>query len=182
MGTVEKLVTGAEESPWAPIIHDVLVAADVRQVSYVPDAGHTRLIRLCEETGTMRTVVLTTEEEGVAMSVGAWIGGQRSVLLMQSSGVGNCVNMFSMLANCRAPFLSIVTMRGEYHEFNPWQVPMGSATGQAFEMMGVKTIRVERLEDLGDLMASAATMAFSGDQAIAVLLPQRLLGAKKWVK
>lgn len=182
MGAVNTNGAGAEDSPWAPIIHDVLVRADVRQVSYVPDAGHTRLIRMCEETGTMRTVVLTTEEEGVALSAGAWLGGQRAVLLMQSSGVGNCVNMFSMIANCRAPFLTIVTMRGEYHEFNPWQVPMGSATEQAFEMMGVRTIRVNTLDELGDLMASAAAMAFNGDQAIAVLLPQRLLGAKKWVK
>jgi sulfopyruvate decarboxylase TPP-binding subunit len=40
----------------------------------------------------MRAVPLTTEEEGVALSA----GGQRGVLLMQSSGVGNCVNMLSL--------------------------------------------------------------------------------------
>src|SRR5690348_3729872 len=96
-------------SPWAPIIHKRLVAADVRQVTYVPDAGHTRLIELCAETPTIVSTVLTTEEEGVAIAAGAWLGGQRSVLLMQSSGVGNCVNMLSLIASCRFPFLTIVT-------------------------------------------------------------------------
>ena len=170
-----------QASPWARIIYDVLTGAGVRQVSYVPDAGHARLIELFRADPGLTTVVLTTEEEGVALSVGAWLGGQRSVLLMQSSGVGNCVNMLSLLASCRTPFLTIVTMRGEWGEFNPWQTPMGQATPQAFEMMGVKVVRVDRLDDLEDAVSAAADMAFESDQAYAVLLSQRLLGRKKWV-
>jgi len=104
------------------------------------------------------------------------------VLLMQSSGVGNCINMLSLIGACRLPFLTIVTMRGEYAEFNPWQVPMGSATQAALELMGVTVVRVEHLEDLADAMLSATTMAFESNQAIAILLSQRLLGAKKWMK
>jgi sulfopyruvate decarboxylase TPP-binding subunit len=90
--------------------------------------------------------------------------------------------MLSMIASCRMPFLAVVTMRGEFAEFNPWQMPMGRATEQAFEMMGVRTIRIDRLDDLADQMSSATTMAFESDQAIAIILSQRLLGAKKWVK
>jgi len=169
-------------SPWAPIIFDALADAGVAQVSYVPDAGHSRLIRLCHDAQGMDAIVLTTEEEGIAIAAGAWLGGARSALLMQSSGVGNCINMFSLLASGRFPFLTIVTMRGEFHEFNPWQVPMGRATPQALAIMGVIVLRVERLEDLAAIMSSATTMAFESDQAIAVLLSQSLLGAKKWVK
>lgn len=167
-------------SPWAQIIHDALVDADVRQITYVPDAGHARLIDLVREADTIKTTVLTTEEEGVAIGAGAWIGGERSVLLMQSSGVGNCVNMLSLIASCRIPFLTVVTMRGEWGEFNPWQVPMGRATPEAFEIMGVRVIRVERLDELADVMANATRMAFEGEQAIAVILSQRMLGRKKW--
>ena len=169
-------------SPWAPIIHRALVAADVRQATYVPDAGHARLIQLLRATPSIVTTVLTTEEEGIAMAAGAWAGGQRSVLLMQSSGVGNCINMLSLIASCHMPFLTVVTMRGEYSEFNPWQAPMGRATETVLQAMGVQTVRVERLDDLEDLMASATTMAFESDQAVAIILSQRLLGAKKWVK
>jgi sulfopyruvate decarboxylase alpha subunit len=167
-------------APWAPIIHRVLIDAGVRQAAYVPDAGLARLIEMLKATPGVSTVSLTTEEEGVALTAGAWLGGQRAVILMQSSGVGNCVNMLSLLASSRFPFFAIVTMRGEWAEFNPWQVPMGRATQQAFEMMGVRVFRVDDVSDLQDTVAAAAATAFDSDQPIAVLLSQRMLGRKKW--
>ncbi len=97
-------------------------------MGYVPDAGHKRLIELCQADARMRSVVLSTEEEGIGLAAGAWLGGQRSVLLMQSSGVGNIINALAMVRECRFPLLVLVTMRGENGEFNPWQVPMGQAT------------------------------------------------------
>ena len=169
-------------APWARTLYDALVAADVRQVTYVPDAGHARLIDLVRATKAIKATVLTTEEEGVAIAAGAGLGGERSALLMQSSGVGNCVNMLSLIASCRMPFLTIVTMRGEWAEFNPWQVPMGRATPEALQIMGVRVMRVDRLEDLAEVMSAAAAMAFESEQAIAVLLSQRLLGRKTWVE
>ncbi|MHB1204147.1 MAG: phosphonopyruvate decarboxylase [Rhodospirillaceae bacterium] len=175
-------MTADAASPWGRIIFDALTAADVRQVTYVPDAGHARLITLCREAPGMTATVLTTEEEGVAIAAGAWLGGQRAALLMQSSGVGNCVNMFSLIASCRLPFLSVVTMRGEWDEFNPWQEPMGRATPQAFEIMGVRVMRVEKIEDLAGVMSAATAAAFQEEQAVAVILAQRLLGRKKWVE
>lgn len=183
MSVVSETESGAHaDSPWAPIIFDAFQQAGIKQVSYVPDAGHARLIRMCSAAEDMTSVVLTTEEEGIAVCAGAWLGGQRSALLMQSSGVGNCINMLSLLASCRIPFLTVVTMRGEFQEFNPWQVAMGRATPTALEIMGVTVVRVDRLEDLPAIMASATTMAFESDQAIAILLSQSMLGAKKWLK
>lgn len=170
-----------EASPWARIIYDELMAAGVRQMTYVPDAGHARLIQLFQATPEVRSTVLTTEEEGVAIAAGAWAGGHRSVLLMQSSGVGNCVNMLSLIASCRMPFVAIVTMRGEWAEFNPWQAPMGRATSQALGIMDVRTIRVDRLDELADAVSAAATLAFDSNQAVALLLSQKLLGRKTWV-
>jgi sulfopyruvate decarboxylase TPP-binding subunit len=100
---------------------------------------------------------------------------------MQSSGVGNCINMLSLISNCRMPLLALVTMRGEWAEFNPWQVAMGRATPEALELMGVLTFRVDRPEDAAEVVQAAAQMAFDSDQAVAVLLSQRMLGRKKWV-
>jgi sulfopyruvate decarboxylase alpha subunit len=169
-------------SPWARPIYEALVAGDIRQITYVPDAGHAHLINLVRESAAIKSTVLTTEEEGIAIAAGAWLGGERAALLMQSSGVGNCVNMLSLIANCRMPFLTIVTMRGEWGEFNPWQVPMGRATPAVFELMGVRVMRVTRIEEVADVMSAAITMAFDGEEAIAVLLSQRMLGRKKWVQ
>src|ERR1700732_614305 len=131
--------TTAETAPsWPEDIFSILQGFDVRQVPYVPDAGHSQLIERVLAAPSMRAVPLTTEEEGVALLAGAWAGGQRGVLLMQSSGVGNCVNMLSLTQVLRFPFLTLVTMRGEWGEFNPWQGPLGSTTAGEFEFCGGK--------------------------------------------
>ena len=167
---------------WREEIFAVLKRGGIRQVGYVPDAGHSRLIELCRADPEIRAVGLTSEEEGVALAAGAWLGGQRAALLMQSSGVGNCVNMLGMTKTCRFPLLMLVTMRGEWAEFNPWQVPMGSKTAAALELMDVLVHRVERAEDAAETVAAALDIAFDGSLAAAVLLSQRLIGAKRWVK
>ena len=171
-----------EPADWRDEIFAVLKRADIRQVGYVPDAGHARLIELIRGDREIRAVPLTSEEEGVALAAGAWLGGERAALLMQSSGVGNCVNMLSLTKNCRFPLVMLVTMRGEWAEFNPWQVPMGTKTQAALELMDVLVYRVERAEDAAETVAAAFDIAFNGDLATAVLLSQRLIGAKRWVK
>ena len=167
---------------WPATIHRTLKEYGVAQMSYVPDAGHSRLIELSHADPAIQTTVLTTEEEGVALSAGAWLGGDRAVVLMQSSGVGNCINMLSLLASCRFPFLTLVTMRGEWAEFNPWQIPMGRATAQAFEIMGVTVFRLEQPEDTEEVVSAACSLAFESDQPIAILISQRMLGRKKWTE
>ena len=167
---------------WRDEIFAALKAAAVRQVGYVPDAGHARLIERCQADPMTRAIALTSEEEGVALAAGAWLGGQRAALLMQSSGVGNCINMLAMAKACRFPLVMLVTMRGEWAEFNPWQVPMGATTQRALETMDVLVYRVERAEDAAPTVAAALDIAFNGSLATAVLLAQRLIGAKVWVK
>jgi sulfopyruvate decarboxylase alpha subunit len=168
-------------APWQADVFQVLKAANVRQMSFVPDAGHARLIEMFQADPEVQSTVLSTEEEGVALAAGAWLGGERSVLLMQSSGVGNCINMLSLMETCRFPFLTLVTMRGEWAEFNPWQVPMSRATAPVFEAIGVKVMRVERSEHAAETVEAAAALAFEGEQRLAVLFSQRMLGRKKWV-
>lgn len=167
---------------WPARIHAVLQALRIRQVAYVPDAGHARLIRLCEQDAGMTSAVLTTEEEGIALATGAWLGGERAIVLMQSSGVGNCINMLSLVQACRVPLAMIVTMRGEWGEFNPWQIPMGSTTCQSLELAGVTTYRVDREEEVEETVEVAVGGAFDTQTAVAVVLSQRLLGRKKWTR
>ena len=167
---------------WQDEVFSILKAGQVRQIAYVPDAGHSHVIRSAIADPEMRAVVLTTEEEGVASVCGAWLGGERAVLLMQSSGVGNCINMLSLVQNCRFPFLTIVTMRGEWAEFNPWQVPMSQAVEPVLAATGVKVYRVSSADEVADTAQAAADLAFGGDLAVAVLLSQKMIGRKVWVK
>src|SRR6266852_3665115 len=170
----------AAQQPWSDHIHRVFLDQQVRQVSYVPDSGHKRLIELVRADRQLRAIPLTTEEEGVALAAGAWLGGERSALLLQSSGVGNCVNALTLASNCGFPLLILVTMRGEWGEFNPWQIPMGQATPDTLRLAGVRTLRLERAEDALATVTAAAKLAFGGYGAVAVLIAQRMIGAKSF--
>ena len=162
--------------PWADEVHRELTRAGVRIVGYVPDAGHKRLIELCRADKSMRAVLLTTEEEGIGLAAGAWLGGGKSVLLMQSSGVGNVVNVLGILKTCRFPLAMVVTMRGEAGEFNAWQVPMGEGTPAAFETMGVAVTRASAAAEVAPLVAAA----LKDECATAVLISQKVIGIKSF--
>jgi sulfopyruvate decarboxylase TPP-binding subunit len=165
--------------PWPDRIHANFKRVGIRQVGYVPDTGHARLIALCQQDPEIADVVLTSEAEGAGLVAGAALGGQRAALLMQSSGVGNCINMFSLLPNCGFSCLILVTMRGEFADFNPWQVPMGSITEPVLKLCGFLTYRVEHAQDVDAVVASGCDMAFSGNLRIAILLSQRLVGHRR---
>jgi sulfopyruvate decarboxylase alpha subunit len=165
---------------WPEEIFAVLSEARISQVAYVPDAGHARLIDLCQADQRMRCVPLTSEEEGVALLSGAWLGGARGVLLMQSSGVGNCINMLSIVQECRFPFLTLVTMRGEWGEFNPWQLPMGQAVTGALTNAGVIVQHVDQAENVAEAVDAASRLAFDAYRAVAVTISQRIIGFKDW--
>ena len=170
------------DADWRDQIFDVLQGHDIRQVYHVPDAGHARLIEHCQRSNSIRTVALTTEEEGLALAAGAWLGGQRSVLLMQSSGVGNTINLMGLTKTLRFPFLTLITMRGDWGEFNSWQYPMGQGTPKVLEAMGVLLYSVDKADEVKVTVDAAARAAFNGGQAVAVLLRQKLIGIKDFGK
>jgi sulfopyruvate decarboxylase alpha subunit len=174
--------TPARSPAWQEAVFKVLKEGGVRQIAYVPDAGHSHAIRSAIADPDIEDVVLTTEEEGVALVSGAWLGGQRAVLLMQSSGVGNCINMLSLVQNCRFPFVALITMRGEWAEFNQWQVPMGRATAASLELMGITVVRAEDGDELVEVVDASLVSAFESDQSTAVLISQRMLGRKVWME
>ncbi len=170
------------KTSWPDTIFAHFRRVGIRQVGYVPDAGHSRLIRLCQDDANIADVVLTSEEEGVGLVAGAALGGQRAALLMQSSGVGNCINMFSLLRNCGFPCVVLVTMRGEFGEFNQWQVPMGAITADVLRLAGFLVYSVESADDIDDIVGAGCDMAFDGNLQVAILLSQRLIGRKQWVR
>ncbi len=163
---------------WADDVFDALVKSGVRQAAYVPDAGHTRLIARCHAAKHIAAVPLTTEEEGIALLAGAWLGGQRGVLLMQSSGVGNCINMLSLSRACEFPLLMLITMRGQWKEFNPWQLPMGRNSARILTAAGVACVGVDKPGRVGAVVAKAARDVFAKGGRRAVLLHQKLMARK----
>jgi sulfopyruvate decarboxylase alpha subunit len=171
-------IMATDAQNWPNLIFEKLREFDVRHVTYVPDSGHARLIELCHAANEINPTVLTTEEEGIGILAGAWLGGERGVLLMQSSGVGNCINTLSLARVCAFPLLMIVTMRGEWGEANPWQVPMGQIAADILRLAGAIVYEVTDPQAAAATVEAAARIAFNGNLTAAVLLSQRMLGAK----
>ena len=163
---------------WQDALYDLLRRYNVTQFAYVPDAGHRILIDRSLADPGVHSVALTTEEEGVALLAGADLGGARGVLLMQSSGAGTCINMLSLVRGGRFPMLMLVSMRGDFGEGNPWQFPMGQAVEPILEAMGVIVLRAETPDEVASTVEAALTMVFQSGNSVAVLLTQKLLGAK----
>jgi sulfopyruvate decarboxylase alpha subunit len=175
-------MTIAPQVAWPDRLFDTFKRAGIAQVGYVPDAGHARLIERCRADEGIRDVMLTTEEEGVAMAAGAWLGGARAALLMQSSGLGNCVNMLSLARTCRFPLLMVITMRGEWEEFNPWQEPRGSIVEPVLKLCDAEVHRARTPDEVEPLAERAVQQAFGDERIVAVLLSQQLIGKKVWTK
>jgi sulfopyruvate decarboxylase alpha subunit len=169
---------GASTAAWQDELYELLRRNGITQFCYVPDAGHAVLIDRSLADPDVHSIALTTEEEGIALCAGADLGGAHAVLLMQSSGVGNCINMLSLIKGGRFPFLTLISMRGSFGEGNPWQYAMGQATPAVLEAMGVIVLRAEQPDEVLDVVGAALTMVFKGGQSVAVLLTQRLIGAK----
>lgn len=172
------MASNKKDGNWQQQVYDLLRERDVTQFSYVPDAGHATLIDLSIADPDVHSIALTTEEEGIALAAGAHLGDARAVLLMQSSGVGNCINFLSLMKGGKFPLLTLVSMRGDFGEGNPWQMPMGQAVQPVLEAMGVICLSVEDEDDVIPTVGAAATMAYQAGDAVAVLLTQKLLGAK----
>jgi sulfopyruvate decarboxylase alpha subunit len=167
---------------WSKPVHKLFQEHDIEQVAIVPDAGHADLIHLCEADKKMSVIRLTSEEQGVSLLGGAWLGGKKGVLLMQSSGVGNCINMLSLSTSCQFPLLILVTMRGDHAEFNPSQVPMGDATETVLTAMGVLVRRADTHEDVVQEVSGALRMTYNTFRPMAVLIGQKVIGAKDFRK
>lgn len=163
---------------WPHQLYDALRAGGVSLFAYVPDGGHKVMINRAIDDQQATAIPLTTEEEGVALLCGAHLGDAKGVLLMQSSGAGNCINMLSLAAFGRFPILMIVTMRGEFGEQNPWQVPMGLATPAALKSIGVQCLRADTAQDVVPTATAALNMAYKSTMSTSLLLSQKLIGAK----
>jgi len=165
---------------WHAEVHHALRDAGVTVVAYVPDGGHKRLIELCAAEPRMRMVPLTTEAEGPCLLAGAWLGGERGVLLMQSSGLGNCINNFGLIKAGLFPFLTLITVRGSWGEANPWMLYMGRNSRPLLELADFHAYEVDHPEDAAPTVAAAAQMVFACSSGAGVLLTQRLTGAKRF--
>ncbi|MGE5360551.1 MAG: thiamine pyrophosphate-binding protein [Bacteroidales bacterium] len=164
------------EASWAVGVCAGLQASGCRHVVYVPDNPLSQVLSLiasrCPE---IRTTLATREEEAVGIAAGLALGGERTALMMQSSGVGNAVNgLASLLVAYQIPALLIVSMRGDPGEWNWAQVPMGRAVRPILDALGIQHLTVDRPDAVEEGVRASGALAFGTRHPAAVLLPRRL--------
>ncbi len=169
------------DTDWREGIHAILKKLEITLVVYVPDAGHAQLIEKCLDDTDMDCFPLVNEFEATGICTGAWLGGKRSCVLLQSSGVGNMINGLGLSKSTASPFFAITTMRGEWGEFNPWQISMGQSTQSVLEASGVIVNRAEREEDVLSVVEASAKLAFQSYVPVFALISQRITGAKVFI-
>ena len=165
---------------WRQEVHQTLRRAGITVVAYVPDGGHKALIELCAADSGMQLIPLANEAEGPCLLAGAWLGGRRGVLLMQSSGLGNCINNFGLIKAGMFPFLTLITLRGSWGEANTWMLYTGRTSQPLLELADFHVYRVDRPEDAAATVDAAAQTVFACSSGAGVLLTQRLTGAKQF--
>jgi sulfopyruvate decarboxylase alpha subunit len=170
----------AASAPWWEIVHERFKANGISLVVHVPDAALVGLIGACEADPEIELLQLTREEEGVGILSGAFLGGERGALLMQSSGLGNTINALGGLPMAyRIPFLILITLRGRLSEFNPSQVSAGRAVPKVLDALGIETASLDRLDEVGTLVDQAIYSAFSTSQPVALIASTLLTGGKR---
>ncbi len=165
---------------WAKHVADVLRRNDIRTFATVPDSIVSRVLEHLRADPQCRVVTVTREEEGVGLLSGAWLAGRRGALLMQNSGLGNCVNALASLnVASQIPLVLVMSHRGDLGEFNPAQVPMGQATGPVLDALGIRWIRPTSVAELEAQADGLVTLGYTRSLPVALVLPSELTGGKK---
>lgn len=167
---------GSAIPPWAVGVANGLWTAGCRHVVYVPDNPLSHILAaLRRDHGEVRATLATREEEAIGIAAGLHLGGSRSAVLMQSSGLGNTLNALgSLLIAYQIPVVMVVSMRGDPGEWNSAQVPMGRAVAPVLDAFGIQHLAVEREEEAFGIVLALAGLAFGTRTPSACLLPRRL--------
>jgi len=171
-------MTQTTQRSWQDTVYERLRHHGIDLFAYVPDGGHATTINRAIADPEAKAVPLSNEAEGVALVAGYHLGGGNGVLLQQASGVGNCINQFSLIPIGRFPFLTLITMRGEFGEQNEWQFPMGRAVEGCLAAIGFVGLKINDTDDIEPVIDAAFKSATRAKQGVGVMISQRLIGTK----
>jgi sulfopyruvate decarboxylase subunit alpha len=119
-------------------VYQGMKRAGINLVTSVPCVNLQELLALVGGDPDIIHLPVTREEEGVGICAGAWMGGLRPALLMQNSGLGNCINALASLDMLYGiPLLMIISHRGGVGEPIVGQVPMGRLTVPLLDAMNI---------------------------------------------
>lgn len=171
--------TASTARTWHAIVQRTLHANDVRLVLYVPDKVFTPLIKSLHADADFTTFATAREEEAVGILSGAWMGGRRGAVLMQTSGFGTIPNALASLAvPYQIPLIMFVSERGTLGEFNLGQAMVAKTMRPVLDSLGVETHTCTRLDELEFIVDRGIKQAVATQAPVAFILSPLLTGGK----
>jgi sulfopyruvate decarboxylase alpha subunit len=164
---------------WSKSVADALRRNGIRTFATVPDFIVSQVLEHLWADPECRVITATREEEAVGILSGAYLAGERGALLMQNSGLGNCVNALASLnVAAQIPLVMVISHRGDLGEYNPAQVPMGQAAERILEALEVRTSQPHTVEAFESEADGLIKLAYTRSLPVAFLLPNDLTGGR----
>jgi sulfopyruvate decarboxylase alpha subunit len=164
---------------WYDTVLATLKANDVRLVVYVPDRVFTPLIKGIHADPFFNAFAATREEEALGIITGAWMGGLRGAVLMQTSGFGTIPNaLASLVVPCQIPALIFVSERGTLGEFNLGQALVCKTMRPVLNSLAVENITITRQDELAFTIDRSIKQAVATQAPVTFILSPLLTGGK----
>ena len=164
---------------WHDVIQATLKANGVKLAVYVPDRVFTPLIKSLHADKDFITFAATREEEALGIVTGAWMGGMRGAVLMQTSGFATIPNaLASLVVPSQIPALIFVSERGTLGEFNLGQAMVCKTMRPVLDSIAVDNHTIIRLDELGFIVDRSIKQAVATQQPVTFILSPLLTGGK----
>jgi sulfopyruvate decarboxylase alpha subunit len=167
------------QAGWSKHVADALRRNDIHTFATVPDFIVSQVLEHLWADESCHVVASSREEEGLGMLSGAYLAGQRGALLMQNSGLGNCVNTIASLnVAAQIPVVMVISHRGDLGEYNAAQVPMGQAAERILEALDVRYVTPHTVDEFESAADGLIKLAYTRSMPVAFLLPNDLTGGR----
>jgi len=171
------------ERTWHSIVLQTLKRNDVNLVPYVPDRVLTPLIKSLHADPFFTTFSTAREEEAVGILAGAWMGGRRGAILMQTSGFATLANVLASLAvPYQIPLIMFVSERGTLGEFNYGQSLVCRTMRPVLDSLALEHHTITRLDELEFIVDRSIKQAVTTQAPVALILNPLLTGGKVFDK
>jgi len=173
----------SQPQTWHGIVQQTLKRNEIRLVPYVPDRVLTTLIKNLHADPYFTTFPTAREEEAVGIVSGAWMGGTRGAVLMQTSGFATLANVLASLAiPYQIPLIMFVSERGTLGEFNYGQSLVCRTMRPVLDSLALEHHTITRLDELEFITDRSIKQAVTTQAPVALILNPLLTGGKVFDK
>ena len=170
---------GSGDRSWHSIVLQTLKRNEISLIPYVPDRVLTPLIKNLHADPFFTTFATAREEEAVGIVSGAWMGGRRGAVLMQTSGFATLANTLASLAvPYQIPLIMFVSERGTLGEFNYGQSLVCRTMRPVLDSLALEHHTITRLDELEFIADRSIKQAVTTQAPVALILSPLLTGGK----